>query len=291
MSLARIYTKVGIVGAGRAGDALAQMLQKSGVEVAFRTVRTRRSKDNELVFDSASRETHEELKKVLCSFCDGERTLLILSPTDDALSQVVDIVSALRASWSGVDVVHLSGGTELKVLSPFVKRGAETGVLHPCYPITKGTGTKVTGGIPQGVVYTIETGGESPLDIAARLGAAVKSFGGMALSVTGVDRARYHAGCVLSAGHVVALLESATRSLNASGIPNKSSREIVLSIANGVFDNLSQSGSDFAGAMTGPFVRKDEAVIKKHRQALKGVGVNILEIYDLLGRRIREIIG
>ena len=286
MSLNRIYTRVGIVGSGRAGIAIAQMLQKAGVEVVFRTARTRRSKDNELVFDSANRETYGDLKKALNLFSEEERSILILSPTDDALPQVAEVVSALRASWSGVDVLHLSGGSELKLLNPFVSRGAETGVLHPCYPITTGTGV-----IPHGVVYTLEGGGESSLDIAARLAALVKSFGGVPLSVSGIDRARYHAGCVLSAGHVIALLDSAVKAISASGISKKTAHEIVNSLASAAVENFAQTGLDVTSALTGPFVRGDERTIKKHRQALKGVGVNILEIYDLLGKRIREIVG
>ena len=167
--------RIGFIGAGRLGKALAWGFAAHGLDVVRAASRDRRSAV-ELASHLPGCEAATAQQTV--DACD----LVFITTPDSAIEPTVD---ALR--WRpGVAVVHCSGVTEVAALGKAAREGASTGGFHPMQ--TFGDPHAAMRSLP-GCTVTIEAA--APLDellvaIAARLGCPVNRLPpGM--------RGRYHA--------------------------------------------------------------------------------------------------
>jgi predicted short-subunit dehydrogenase-like oxidoreductase (DUF2520 family) len=72
---------------------------------------------------------------------------------------------------------------------------------------------------------------------------------------------------VLAAGHILAVLEAATRILIASGFTRKQAIRALLPLTRQTLTNFEHLGPH--AAWTGPLARRDFATVKKHESALR----------------------
>ena len=91
-------------------------------------------------------------------------------------------------------------------------------------------------------------------------------LGGRAVRLKGEDRALYHASGVLGCGYLVALLKAAADMWQAMGVPEEEALPAVLDLAGSTLKNVSRSG--VGPSLTGPQVRGDIGVIRKHLETL-----------------------
>ncbi|MCB0358294.1 MAG: DUF2520 domain-containing protein, partial [Bdellovibrionales bacterium] len=214
----------------------------------------------------------------------GRRVLLVAVP-DDFLAPIAERLAATLSSWSGWSVLHLSGASSRELLLPFAERGALTAVFHPCVPITEAYEVLP---IVQEAVVTIEADGE----LGDYLTQQVSAWGGRAIVLSGIERASYHAGTALAAGHLLALLDGASGLLRASGLTYAESWEVVLSVSRGVLENVrgAREESSVQSALTGPYVRGDAKTIEGHLAALRAYDEQVASVYRLLGERITAML-
>jgi predicted short-subunit dehydrogenase-like oxidoreductase (DUF2520 family) len=219
---------VRILGAGRAGRALATTLRRRGLEVDGPHDRT-----------------------AVAALVAGTRPVDPVDAVDVVVLAVPDgAIAGLAAGLApdpDVVVVHLAGSLGLDVLAPHPRRGA----LHPLVAIPAGDrGADALAG-----AWCAVAGDPVVDDLVAALG-------GRSFTVADADRARYHAAACVAANHVVAVLGQAARLAAGVGAPP----EALWALAAGAVADVAALGP--AAALTGPVARGDWATVARHLAAL-----------------------
>jgi predicted short-subunit dehydrogenase-like oxidoreductase (DUF2520 family) len=245
-----------IIGKGRLGQTLHSMLSYIGV--------------NSTLF----RSRHIQGKEI-----EGLKSgLIFLTSRDDKLEELASTCSMARSNWEGVTVFHCSGGLEVRVLDGFLEKGAEVGVIHPCYTIFKPMEHLPKNGV---VCYTVQAT-NGAIEVAREL---IDKWAGRFILLGDVNRSVYHAGAVMAVGHVITLLCAAEELLIKSGLSKEEALFLVKSLHSGVASNvfsLDNEGS-IESLITGPFVRRDIELIKKQKEAISNSAPQFLQLYELLG--------
>ena len=230
-----------LVGAGRAGTALAAALVARGwtvTAVASRSPRSARAAADRF---GARVTTVEEAGR--------DATLVVLATPDGALGDVAARVAP--SLGAGALVVHLSGASTLEVLDPIARTRPDVSVgsLHPLQtlPVGEHGAARLAGAwcAVEGPVVTI-----------------ARSLGMHPIVVTPEHRSAYHAAATIASNHVVALLGQVARLADVVGVPF----EAFLPLAQTALDNVSELGP--RAALTGPVARGDLATVATHLDAL-----------------------
>ena len=244
--------RIGFIGAGRLGRALAWSLAGAGLRVTHAASRT--PAGAQALADGISGCEAAPAQAVV------DRCELVFVTTPDAA--ITPTVDALR--WRpGVAVVHCSGVTEIAALGKAAAEGACTGGFHPMQ--TFGDPQAAMRSLP-GCTVTIEAG--PPLEatlveIAARLGCPVNRLPpGM--------RGLYHAAAGCTSQFVNVLFDEAARLWRAWGAAEGDAVRALLPLARGTLAAIEAAG--IAGGMPGPVSRGDVSSIGKHLAALDALG-------------------
>src|SRR5258708_27530751 len=114
-----------------------------------------------------------------------------------------------------------------------------------------------------GVLFAIE--GDAKAVRAARQ--AVKSLGGEPFSITRNKKAAYHAWGAFTSPLLVSLLVTSERVANLAGFSRNEARRWAAPIVRQTLANYLRLGP--AAAFSGPIVRGDVAVVRKHLQGFR----------------------
>lgn len=258
---------VAIIGPGRLGTALAVELQKAGYrvrEIVSRAASRSRRKARELAKVTHARATTSETARLdagLIWFCVPDREI------SGAARQL-----APRTGWKGKLVFHSSGALASEELDVLRRRGAPVAAVHPLM-------TFVRGAIPalEGVPFGVE--GDAAAVRAAR--AIVRRLGGEAFEVPKNRKAAYHAWGTFTSPLLVAMLVTMEQVARAAGLSKAEARRNMLPIVRQTLANYARLGP--AGAFSGPIVRGDAAIVRKHLRALQKVPGS-REVYVALAR-------
>jgi predicted short-subunit dehydrogenase-like oxidoreductase (DUF2520 family) len=110
----------------------------------------------------------------------------------------------------------------------------------------------------------------------------VRDLGGRSFSIKPENKALYHAAAVMTAGHVVALFDTALDTLRRCGLDGNRALEVFLPLLRGTVENLSAQTPE--RALTGSFARADVETILKHIESLRGLrDSDALATYVALG--------
>jgi predicted short-subunit dehydrogenase-like oxidoreductase (DUF2520 family) len=259
--------RIGFVGAGRAGGALAAALAAAGwpvVVVASRTAasaqalaarlpRARALPDAQAVADAAD---------------------LVFLTVPDAV--IADVAGAL--AWRpGQAVVHTSGADSLGPLAPAARAGALVGCLHPLQTFS-GDATGDPGSLFIGTTCALE-GDDALLPLLDRL---TRSLGARPIVLPAEAKARYHAAAVLAANYVVTLLHLAADLWASFGVPAEVAVEALLPLTRRAVENVGEQGT--RAALTGPIARGDALTLEKHLAALAAARPATVAPYAALAR-------
>jgi predicted short-subunit dehydrogenase-like oxidoreductase (DUF2520 family) len=238
-----------IVGAGRAGGALARASSAAGIEVRV-----------------AGREGIPSVVK------DADAALLCVP--DDEIATACD---ALVEHGVPAYVGHVSGATSLAALGSASDVGAEVFSLHPLQTIPHGD-TDLTGA-PSAVA------GFSPGAVAFAT-ALAERIGMRPFAVDEADRTAYHAAASIASNFLVALEESATELLAEAGVGVEDARELLRPLVLRTAANWAEHG---AAALTGPIARGDAATVERHLAELRERSPELVPLYEALAERTRAI--
>lgn len=183
--------------------------------------------------------------------------LLWITVPDDAISSVAAQLAAAQEAWRGVTVFHSSGALTSDALQPLRIRGARVASVHPGM-------TFVAKSAPtfEGVPFGIE-GDSAALRLARRI---IKDLGGTAVTIRKENKALYHAFDVFASPLLIALMAALEDVGLAAGIPEKKLRVMAGPLLRQTLDNYLRHGA--AAAFSGPFVRGDVEVIRRHMDVL-----------------------
>jgi predicted short-subunit dehydrogenase-like oxidoreductase (DUF2520 family) len=203
----------------------------------------------------------------------ASKVVLIATP-DSAIGSVAKALADLGGGeWRGKIVLHTSGALDSSVLQPLADLGAATGSMHPMQTFSDQTTPKLAGR-----VFGIE-GSAASLKVARKI---IRQVGGVAISLSGANKAAYHAAGTLACAHVLALMEAATRILMSEGFTRRQAGRALLPLTRQTLDNFESVGP--RAAWTGPLTRGDFSTVQRHVQALADFPREYLEAYKANSR-------
>jgi predicted short-subunit dehydrogenase-like oxidoreductase (DUF2520 family) len=264
--------KIGFIGAGRLGTALALALQRAGFTV-YGAASAKPASAQKLAAQVPAC-TAMSAQQVASS-CD-----LVFVTTPDA---AIEPTAAALVWRAGMAAVHCSGATEVDALAAAREQGAAIGGFHPLQ--TFGPDAHIAARALAGCTITIEAQ-DPALDaqlvaLAERLGCAVNRLPpGM--------RARYHAAAGYGSQFINVLFAEAARVWASWGASQADAVRALLPMARGTLAAIEAAG--IAQSMPGPVSRGDVQTVARHVAALEAMGdATVGESYRLLCERTVDL--
>ena len=256
--------KLGFIGAGIVGSALAIKLSRQGYPVVAVSSRhpSSASRLAQAVSGCAPVATNQEVANTA--------DLVFITTPDDVIASVAD-----QTGWhQGQSVVHCSGADSTEILEPARKAGARVGCFHPLQ--TFANVKQALTNIP-GSTFALEA--EEPLlTTLKRLTAALDGHG---IELKAKDKVAYHTSAVIASNYLVTLVKLASDLWQTFAIPRPQAIQALLPLIKGTIHNVETVG--IPECLTGPIVRGDIGTIKKHLEVLKIIAPDIISSYQELG--------
>jgi predicted short-subunit dehydrogenase-like oxidoreductase (DUF2520 family) len=259
---------ISIVGAGRVGKALGRRLHELGWRVGVVTTRSIPTARAAVRVIGAGHPSDRLTRQVLAS------DVVLIAAPDRAIEGVAAELAHLGGSeWRGKVVLHTSGALDASVLETLAAAGAATGSMHPLQ-------TFGSQGVPNlsGRVFGID-GNPAALNAARKM---IRQMGGVAVRLSGGNKAAYHAAGSFACAHVLALLETATRLLMAQGFKRKQATRALLGLTRQTLDNLEGIGP--RASWTGALTRGDLSTVQRHVDALSRFPAEYQDAYKANSR-------
>ena len=257
--------RVGVVGAGRVGTALAVALSRAGHKVVAASAVSEQSRQRVERFLPGT--TVRQPAEV---FSDAD--LVLLTVPDDALGGLVSGLTATGAPVAGRLVAHASGRHGLAVLEPATRLGALPLALHPVMTFTgRSDDVQRLAGISFGVT--------APTALRSVAEVLVMEMGGEAVFIEEEDRWLYHAALAGAANHLVTQIVQACDLLSQAGVAQPA--RMLGPLVSAALDNALRLGD---AALTGPVARGDAQTVASHVAALRDAAPEALPAYLALAR-------
>ncbi len=249
--------RVVIIGFGRIGGAIAQGLKAEGWSVA-------------VLPRSAESVRRAAAARVVLADHDDLRTaqVCVLAVPDSAVGPALELVDEDLAPACGV--VHCSGALPLAVFAS-AKTKRPFGSFHPLAAISDPKDSL------RGHTVALASTDRALHAVLERMAQALEMN---PLEVPETGRAPYHAGAVLSAGLLVALLDGAVAALEEAGLERADALKALLPLSKSALRGVEARGLE--RGLTGPVVRGDVSVVQAHLEALPP---ELGSLYRLLSRR------
>ncbi|MBI2871720.1 MAG: DUF2520 domain-containing protein [Chloroflexi bacterium] len=256
--------RVGFVGAGRTGTALAVGLRNAGYRVVAAASRSRGSAETlaARVPGCLVCATHQEVANAA--------DMVFVTTPDTAISSVAALVRWRAGQW----VVHCSGAHSLELLLPAQRQGAEVASFHPL--LTFGSVEQAIKSLP-GTTFALEGSGH----LLRALEGMASRLGGTAIRLAPGEKPLYHAAAVLSCGYVAALLHQAISLWQRLGLSREAALRGLTHLSMATVEGVQAVGPE--AAVTGPIVRGDFATVRKHLEALGNKAPDLVPLYCHLG--------
>ena len=240
--------RVGLIGPGRAGQALIRLLPGSKYEIGPVLSRT---------FTSARRATR--LMRLGAPTHDPEDFadchLILIAVPDDAIAAVAASLAAASFSFRRKIVFHTSGALDSSTLEPLRARGAAIGTIHPLQTFGRHVLTLA------GIHFAVE-GEEKALRWAQTL---VTDWHGKLLRLKPGQKILYHAAATFAGPLFTPLMQAAVLLMGHAGIGPKTALQALRPLLLTTLDNFSHAGRQ---SWTGPLARGDVGTIQRHLVAL-----------------------
>jgi len=258
--------RLGFIGAGVVGTALAGGLSDAGYPVVALYSRTKRH-----AADLARRIEGLAIADDPQGVVDLA-DIVVLTVPDDAIEEV-----AGSLLWSkGKSAVHCSGSRSLDPLQAASAAGAAVGVLHPLQAFA--TAEQARRNL-RGSAFAIEA---SDGALQGRLEGIARSLGGRPFRLSGDKKVLYHAAATIASNYFVTLIDLASGLWEKFGLTKEDGFSALLPLIKGTVENLEAVG--LPDALTGPIARGDVDTVKRHLQALGDVAPELASVYKGLGR-------
>ena len=258
--------KLGFIGAGTVGTALAVRLSSKDYQVIAVSSRSQTSARKLAQAVSGCRAFNNNQ-----DVADAAELIFVTTP-DDAIASV-----AAETQWHrGQSVVHCSGALSVDILESARKLGTRVGAFHPLQ--TFASVKQAIENIP-GSTFAVEA--EEPL--LSTLKDMATALDGHWIELKANDKVAYHAAAVIACNYLVTLVKLATDLWQSFNIPQSQATQALLPLIRGTIHNIDTVG--IPQCLTGPIARGDIETIKKHLDALQKAAPALLSAYQELGRQ------
>ncbi|MBM3133173.1 MAG: DUF2520 domain-containing protein, partial [Chloroflexi bacterium] len=228
--------KLGFIGAGVVGTALAVRLREKDYAVVAVASRTQSS--TKRLADSVEGCRALESKQAVADAAD----MVFITTPDDAIPRVVSEIK-----WrKGQGVVHCSGADSLDVLEKAKVDGAHVGGFHPLQ--TFASVTHAIENLP-GSTFALEAEGQT----LATLKGMAEALEGQWVVLGPGDKVLYHAAAVMACNYMVTLVKMSTDLWQAFGATPSEAVRALRPLLQGTVNNISNVG--LPNCLTGPIAR------------------------------------
>ncbi|MFP3976249.1 MAG: Rossmann-like and DUF2520 domain-containing protein [Chloroflexota bacterium] len=259
----RSMVKLGFIGAGTTGTALAMRLHSKGYDIASVASRSKSS-------------AHALASAVGCEAYDGKQSvadtaeLVFVTTPDSAIQQV-----AGEIKWhAGQSVVHCSGADSVDILQKAKDDGADVGAFHPLQ--TFASVTHAIDNLP-GSTFALEAEGK----LLDELKGMAEALDGSWVVLGPGDKVLYHAAAVIACNYMVTLANMAGELWQAFGSSSQEAVKALMPLIRGTVNNLENVG--LPDCLTGPIARGDLGTVRKHLDALGKRAPTVASTYRDLG--------
>ncbi|MEP7378675.1 MAG: DUF2520 domain-containing protein [Chloroflexota bacterium] len=258
--------RIGFIGAGRVGTALAVAFSRAGWEV---TGVASRDEDRRNQFHSLvpTARAFEDASNVL-----DEADLIFLTVPDDAIASVAEDLHL----YSGQALVHTSGALPASVLTPAMAAGTSKASFHPLVAFADLDRALEA---LRGATVALD-GDESLLPVLADM---AESVGARPVRLPEGGKSAYHAAAMMAAGGLIGLLDGIVQVAQLAGLDEKTALAVYLPLARQALANSERFGVDTS--LTGPFVRGDVGTVRGHLEVLRQSTPDALDLYVAVARR------
>ena len=257
--------RIGIVGAGALGGALAIALNKKGFCIIKIFSRSESS-----IRKLCSRLDDASLAKSVQEVSDNA-DIIFITTTDNAIKLSVE-----SASWvKGQIVIHCSGVSGLDVLSKAKIDGASVGSMHPLQPFSDmDLGSKNLNNITFGI-----DGDKFAMDIISQL---VNILDAISIRIDPRFRALYHLSGVMAGNLLLGMASSIADIWQKIGLSREDGAKALIPMMIQSCKNIIELG--IPQSMAGPYVRGDYDTVKMHLESLHKSHPDILPMYVELAK-------
>jgi predicted short-subunit dehydrogenase-like oxidoreductase (DUF2520 family) len=265
---------LGIVGCGRAGQALGRLLHEHGVFTIQDIVTAS--------LESATRAAEFVGQGMPCGSVAAMRQAdVVLIATPDSV--VADIVQQLCSSTvvrKGCVVFHCSGALSSEMLADLREAGASVASVHPVKSFSSAAEAVSTF---TGTFCAIE-GDEAAVRL---LSSAFEAIGARMFSIKADSKVLYHAAFVFACNYLTALMECAFQCCSAAGIERTDAARMIEPLVRETTAAVMSRGVE--SALTGPVARGDAQVIIEQLSKVGEWRSDYADIYRRLGQVALEI--
>jgi predicted short-subunit dehydrogenase-like oxidoreductase (DUF2520 family) len=255
--------RIGFIGAGRLGQALAWSLAQAGLKVV---AVSSRQEAQALALASPIQGCACMTPQAVADACD----LVFVTTPDSVIGATCD-----GLTWRpGQAVVHCSGVTDVGVLAHALAQGASIGGFHPMQ--TFGDPHAAVQSLP-GCTITVEAGQAELMQV---LLGWVERLQCVPNRLPAGMRGRYHAAAGYTSQFINALFDQAVRLWQTWGATEEEALRALLPLAQGTLSAIQSAG--VARGMPGPVSRGDLSSIDKHLSAIKPMGPEMVNFYRTL---------
>lgn len=265
----RRHERVGVIGAGRLGTAVAWHCHRLGFRIAG--VADKRPKQAWVVY-SLLKLPYERMRPV--EVASGSDVLFITTP-DSSIEP--EFQSVRRSLVPGAIVVHCAGAMGVDAFKGAVEQGLDVLAMHPAQ--TFASHAQAIQALP-GSLFALE-GSRRGLAFGRRLARLLR---GDCVLVKGRDRALYHAVCVFASNFLNGLFAAVEVGSGRLGISRRKAARAFVPLARVVLENIAASGA--ANSLTGPVERGDWQTVARHVAALEERAPGLVPAYRVLSRQL-----
>lgn len=267
--------KIGIIGAGKVGNALAVGL--AGQKFSIIGICSRTDSSASLLTRKLGLCFENSLVQVV-----SKADTIFITASDDALGKISSDIAAQVDTQFIRDKVflHCSGACTSHILSSISEKGGFIGSLHPIQ-----TFADMKDGWKG--LYNIYYGFEGCNEAEKTAKAIVESFNSQMLVIDSEAKPLYHAAACVLSNYTVALSYIAGGLLEVAGLDADTGVKALAPLVSKTVKNIERFGAE--KALTGPISRGDSGVVGQHLAAMEKKCPEFIEIYRILGKTALDI--
>jgi len=266
--------KISVIGAGKVGTAVGNLLNKKGHRVVAAVATSSESLDKAAPFLPGARLLTDSGQAIA-----GAQVILITTK-DEQIKPVCDGLAAKGLLGPEYTVIHMSGASSLDILSSAKSAGAKVASIHP---IQSFANIELAIEKLPGSYFGVTAEGETK-DVALSI---VADLGGKPIEISDENKTLYHAAACIASNYLVALLHLAEQVYGAAGMDKSIALEAAMPLIKGTISNIESVGT--VAALTGPIARGDVKIVKQHLESLKKLDENVINAYKVLGIQTVDI--
>lgn len=260
--------RIGMIGAGRAGNAMAVALSSRGYTITY-------------VYDRSEPAAERLASRTGCRIASepGEvargADVVFITTTDSEIPGVCREIVGSGVELRGKKIVHMSGALSLEALSVAAREGCSVLCIHPLQ--TFADIEAAVNSLP-GSTFGV-TCGDPEAPWAEGL---VEDLGGRMLRVDDRDKVLYHAAAVVAC-NLLTMIEHAAQDLYMRiGLTEEEARDAFMPLVRSTVENIGRLGP--VEALTGPLARGDRETIRSHLEGLERLDPEFAELYRVVSQ-------